>query len=597
MSLIDNKSAMNMITTRHVLKFVFRMVKPFPAGLTVMLFVAVLWAVDLSLRPYILKIILDRVSESPVESIFSALLFPAGMYFFMSFFVSTSYRVYGYFVEIKMTPQIRQKIAQTVFGKLIEQSHSFYQNNFSGSLANKMNDLTHSVPEIVISMETFLSHFFAVSIAIFTLWQVNSVFAWAMLVWSLSFIIVSILFANRLNTYADAWSEIGSRLTGRVVDVLSNIISVRLFSRTSQEKDLMNRGLEESVRAEQKMEWAYFWLFLLYGYSFVIYIGLTLYFLIKGRQEGILSVGDFALVLGINVAIVDFLWQLTKDFSYYSQMMGRATQALRTLSLPVEIKDQDDVSELKVTKGQIRFENVKFHYKGAVPLFENKTITIESGQKVGLVGYSGSGKTTFVNLILRLYDVTSGHIYIDGQDIQKVSQKSLRENIGMIPQDPSLFNRSIMENIRYGKIDATDKQVIEAAKKSHAHDFIKDLTEGYETHIGERGVKLSGGQRQRISIARALLKNAPILMLDEATSQLDTITERLIQDSLWDLMQGKTALVIAHRLSTLSHMDRILVFDKGKIKEDGTHEDLLKKNGLYKTLWDAQVGGFLPDQK
>ena len=212
-------------------------------------------------------------------------------------------------------------------------------------------------------------------------------------------------------------------------------------------------------------------------------------------------------------------------------------------------------------------------------------------------GYSGGGKSTFVNLILRLYDVTDGHVLIDDQDIRDVTQDSLRGNIAMIPQDPSLFHRSLLENIRYGRIEATDDAVIEAAKKAHANDFIRRLPQGYESLVGERGVKLSGGQRQRIAIARAILKNAPILILDEATSQLDSITEREIQDSLWELMQHKTTIVIAHRLSTLLHMDRIIVFDQGKIVEDGTHTELLNKKGLYKKLWDAQVGGFLQDKK
>jgi len=267
------------------------------------------------------------------------------------------------------------------------------------------------------------------------------------------------------------------------------------------------------------------------------------------------------------------------------------------LIVSLEIQDKPNAITLNCTQGQITFNQVKFHYKSTEPLFQNKSIEIQAGQKVGLVGYSGSGKSTFVNLILRLYDVTDGAILIDGQDIRDVTQDSLRENIAMIPQDPSLFHRSLMENIRYGRIDTTDEEVIEAAKKAHAHGFIEKLQQGYGSLVGERGVKLSGGQRQRIAIARAILKNAPILILDEATSQLDSVTENLIQESLWKLMQNKTTIVIAHRLSTLLHMDRILVFDKGKIVEDGTHSDLLARGGVYKNLWDAQVGGFLDDEK
>lgn len=281
----------------------------------------------------------------------------------------------------------------------------------------------------------------------------------------------------------------------------------------------------------------------------------------------------------------------------FSEFMGNITQGLNIVLTPLGIADVPSAKELHVIKGQIAFDKVSFHHKGSEPLFDNMSIIIEPGQKIGLVGYSGGGKTTFCNLILRLYDVTDGRIAIDGHDIRDVTQDSLRANIGMIPQDPSLFHRTLMDNIRYGKSDATDAEVITAAKSAHADEFIVKLPQGYDSLVGERGVKLSGGQRQRVAIVRAMLKNAPILILDEATSQLDSVTERDIQDSLWNLMQAKTAIVIAHRLSTLLHMDRILVFDGGKIVEDGMHDELLACAGLYKTLWDAQVGGFLPEAR
>ena len=272
------------------------------------------------------------------------------------------------------------------------------------------------------------------------------------------------------------------------------------------------------------------------------------------------------------------------------------TQGLKVVLDKPEFQDLPEAYELKVIRGAISFDRVLFHYKGITPLFHNKSVIIGAGQKVGLVGYSGSGKSTFVNLILRPYDVTEGSILIDGQDIRKCTQDSLRKNIAMIPQDPSLFHRTLIDNIRYGCENASDEEVVEAARRAHAHDFIAKLPQGYNSLVGERGVKLSGGQRQRIAIARAILKNAPILILDEATSALDSVVESDIQQSLWELMQGKTTIVIAHRLSTLLHMDRILVFEQGKIVEDGSHTQLLTKNGMYKTLWEAQVGGFLPDK-
>ncbi len=256
-----------------------------------------------------------------------------------------------------------------------------------------------------------------------------------------------------------------------------------------------------------------------------------------------------------------------------------------------------DAKPLVVTKGHIKFEQVTFYYKEDNSLFEQLDVEIQAGTKVGLVGASGSGKTTFVNLILRFFDVESGRILIDGQDIAQVTQDSLHEQIAMIPQDTSLFHRSLMENIRYGRLEATDQEVIEAAKRAHCHEFISSLPEGYHTLVGERGIKLSGGQRQRIAIARAMLKNAPILVLDEATSALDSVTEKYIQVALSSLMQGRTVIVIAHRLSTLAEMDRILVFDQGHIIEDGNHPTLLAKQGHYAKLWHMQAGGFLLEQE
>ena len=260
-----------------------------------------------------------------------------------------------------------------------------------------------------------------------------------------------------------------------------------------------------------------------------------------------------------------------------------------------DIVDEEHARPLKITEGRIEFKDVSFHYKEGAKLFQNKSIEIHPGEKVGLVGFSGSGKSTFVNLILRLFEVEEGEITIDNQNINRVTQGSLRENIALIPQDISLFHRSLMDNIRYGRTTATDAEVIEASQQAHCDEFICKLRDSYQSLVGERGVKLSGGQRQRIAIARAILKNARILILDEATSALDSVTEKYIQDALHYLMQGKTTIVIAHRLSTLSEMDRILVFDNGVIIEDGTHDQLIKLNGHYAKLWHMQAGGFLPE--
>jgi ATP-binding cassette subfamily B protein len=300
-------------------------------------------------------------------------------------------------------------------------------------------------------------------------------------------------------------------------------------------------------------------------------------------------------VLTINISLIQILWNFSHYIHDLAEVIGRVNQGLSIVLMPIQIKDTEYAEVLKVTDGEIIFDAVKFGYKNSDPLFDNLSIKIDPYQKVGLVGYSGSGKTTFVNLILRLYDINEGRILIDGQNIREVTQTSLRKAIGVIPQDPTLFHRSIKDNIGYSRPEASEEEIITAAKKAQAHQFIVQLPEGYDSLVGERGVKLSGGQRQRIAIARAFLKDPPILVLDEATSQLDSITEGLIQNSLLELFEGKTTLTVAHRLSTLMYMDRILVFDQGKIVEDGSHAQLLHFKGLYKAMWDAQVGGFLPE--
>ncbi|MGL9732947.1 MAG: ABC transporter ATP-binding protein [Wolbachia sp.] len=573
------------------------MLRPFPFHITIVLLTALVWAVDISFSPYLIKIIIDRASISDTDDLFRSIATPAISYVLILFLLECMNRLYNYFCEIKMIPNLRKNIIESSIAILLNQDNSHYQNNFSGSLANKVNDLTNYIPDIMqIMADRVMGHALALSIAIYFLWQININFALLMLIWSALFVLLSLLLARKITHLTDVWSELGSRITGKMVDVFSNIMSVRLFASKYQEKLALQATHNEAVKAEQKLQLLYTWIFTFYGLLFLIMQILNLYFLIKGKVQGSITTGDFAFVMTVNITIANFLWMITKDFSQFSKSWGKITQALRTITVIPEIQDQSDAVDLVIKKGEITFNQIHFYYKDREPIFENKSIIIKSGQKVGLAGYSGSGKSTFVNLILRLYDVKSGKISIDKQNIRNVTQDSLHRNIGIIPQDPSLFHRTLMENIRYGKADASDDEVIEATKRAHAHEFISKLPHGYESLIGERGVKLSGGQKQRIAIARAILKNAPILILDEATSQLDSITESNIQESLWKLMQGKTTIVIAHRLSTLLHMDRILVFDHGKIIEDGTHQELLDKNGMYKTLWDAQIGGFLPEE-
>ncbi len=580
-----------------VSKFIFHSIKPFRWWVLGQVLVAVIWAVDLSLRPYLLKVMIDRIAETSLSEAYDAIFNPALFYFSMSVVIFITFRFYD-FVWLHINPLLKRYVGLILMERMMRHAHHLYQENFSGSLGNKIKDAMSGIPDLVKTIiDGFFSHGLAFFIAMGAVWTVDIKFSIALCVWVTVFIGGSIFLSKTARQVSDEAASVRSTVVGALVDILSNMISVRLFTARKKERNHLGIILDEYVKADQKRDWFFLKMRAFQGGSFIIYQGIILFWLVQGFKNATVSPGGFALILTVNTAIINCLWPLSKDIGNLGELVGNITQGLRIALSPLEIDDKPGAKDLVVREGEIVFSQVHFCYRDAEALFENKSITLPPGQKVGLVGYSGGGKTTFVNLILRLFDVTGGHILIDGQDVREVTQDSLHANIGMIPQDPVLFHRSILENIRYGRLDATDAEVREAAKKAHADEFIRELPQGYHSLVGERGVKLSGGQRQRIAIARAILKNAPILLMDEATSQLDSVTERYIQEALWKLMQDKTTVVIAHRLSTLLHMDRILVFDRGKIVEDGPHKDLLALGGHYKTLWDTQVGGFLLDRK
>jgi len=581
--------------SNRMIRFLIVILKPFKFWIIGQLMVGVIWAVDLSLSPYILKIIIDKIPHLKNEETAQQLIVPVTLYLSMMLFIVIVSRFHD-FVWLKLNSPLKRHIGYALMKKMMGHSLVVFHNHFAGNLANKIKDVMSGIPDLLhVIIDQFFIHFLAIIIAIFAVWTINYKFSILLFVWIGIFTVGSVFFSKRAKKLCIQASEIRSCVIGQIVDILSNIISVHLFSNKKTESKALMTHLDNYVAADQKRDWWFLGMFSFQGLSFVIYQALGFVFLIEDFKNGFVTAGDFALLISVNVAIVNSSRSLSADILKFSELTGNITQGLFIALAPLDIKDKPNADTLKVSQGKVVFESVRFNYKNTVPLFQNKSVTIEGGQKVGLVGYSGGGKSTFVNLILRLYDVTDGRILIDGQDIRDVTQDSLRKNIAMIPQNPSLFHRDLMDNIRYGRLNATDKEVIKASKKAHVHEFISKLPQGYESPVGEQGLKLSGGQRQRIAIARSILKNAPILILDEATSQLDSVTESDIQDSLWKLMQNKTSIVIAHRLSTLLNMDRIIVFDQGKIVEDGTHTELLSKGGLYKTLWRAQVGGFLPD--
>jgi len=476
-------------------------------------------------------------------------------------------------------------------------SHEYYQNNFAGSLSTKISDVAKGSERI---FDFLVFKAFRVTLMLtFPILLVLSVNLWAGLIvgiWTASFLYLSVRFSRPIEKKAAIFAETRSTLIGKVVDAIGNISNVRLFARRSFEGQYLAKYSRKAFDASANLSWIELKVNYLKGICNSIGIGSLMLCLLYLYQIQILGLGDLMLVITVCMGITMETWMFSEEIGNYNDYKGTTQQALKILLVDHQLKDAADATQLVVTKGEIKFDKVTFKYRKNSNLFKNKTVTIKPGEKVGLVGYSGSGKSTFVNLITRFFDVDGGRILIDGQDISKVTQDSLRESISFIPQDPSLFHRTLMENIKYGKPSASEKEVIAAAKNAHAHEFILQTEKGYNSLVGERGIKLSGGQRQRIAIARAMLKASPILILDEATSSLDSVTENLIQESLAKLMSGKTTIVIAHRLSTLLEMDRILVFNQGQIIEDGTHTALLKKEGLYHHLWNSQVGGFLPDK-
>lgn len=585
----------NKTLPRTFFPFVWHFLKNFKFA--VVLFVALTLAAGLwgPFNNILIKRVIDLLPQTQPGDI-SPILLPAAL-IVINFIIFDNFTWRGIdYLNYRYEGIIKNHVIHTCYEHILGQSHQFFQDHLSGRLANQITTLANNI-EIILHRTSadFLRGASLVLMSFVASYWVNPIFFYILLVWMIFFSTISIWMSRRLVHLADKHAENESLVSGQIVDGLSNQSNIRIFSQTRFEITRINQFLKNLLTAFQRKEGYLILLYSLQGGMIAIMVGFSVFFLVNLHQHGLVSVGDFALILGLSMNLGHMIWYTMFRVDEFNQAYGKCKQSLSALMLTQQVQDSPDAKPLACTSGEIIFDNVHFQYENTNTLFKDKTVTIKAGQKVGLVGYSGSGKSTFVNLILRLYDISGGAILIDGQDISSVTQESLRQKIGLIPQDPSLFHRTLMDNIRYGDPSASDADVMQAAKQAHAHEFITQLPEGYDSLVGERGIKLSGGQRQRIAIARAFLKDAPILILDEATSQLDSVTENLIQESLTKLMQNKTAIVIAHRLSTLLHMDRILVFDNGSIIEDGNHNELLAKNGLYKKLWDAQIGGFLGD--
>lgn len=484
---------------------------------------------------------------------------------------------------------------------MLAQSLGFYQDEFAGRVSAKVMQTALSVREVVMTIVGMvvyvLVYFLSTGVILVSLdgWLLVPFIMWITL-----FGLTMKLLIPKLAKTAQRQADARSLMTGRITDAYSNITTVKLFSHGAREARYAKESMEEfmlTVHAQMRLAT------LLDTCTFAVNAFLTLSTAVVGVwlwHSGSVSAGAVAVAITMAFRINGLSQYIMWESAMLFENIGTVTDGMTTLSKPHTILDKPAALPLKVEHGAISFEHVDFSYESGKPLLNGFNLNINAGEKVGLIGRSGAGKSTIVNLLLRFYEPQSGAIKIDGQNVNDVTQESLRAQIGLVTQDTSLLHRSVRENIIYGRPNATDEEMFQAALKAEAADFIPQLSDakgrtGYDAHVGERGVKLSGGQRQRIAIARVMLKDAPILLLDEATSALDSEVEAAIQQSLDKMMDGKTVIAIAHRLSTIAAMDRLIVLDKGRIVEEGTHTQLLEKGGLYAKLWAHQSGGFLPE--
>lgn len=486
---------------------------------------------------------------------------------------------------------------------LLKQSLSFYQDEFAGRVATKVMQTALSVRETVtkiLNLAVYICVYFLSVIALVfsTDWRL----AMPLLLWLVAYVLILRVMLPKLKHVSQKQADARSIMTGRIVDSYTNIMTVKLFSHHQREEAYAKEGMDGFLQTVYpQMRLVTVLQALVWGINSILVFSisaLAIYLWVNGS----VSPGDIAIAVSLSLRLNGMSQWIMWEVSSLFENIGTVQDGIDTLAVPAQIQDVQNAKPLSVSGGAINFKNVKFSYQGKnntnIDVFEGLNIDIKPGQKIGLVGRSGAGKSTLVNLLLRFYDIQSGEIIVDGRSIAGVTQESLRANISMVTQDTSLMHRSVRDNIMYGRVEANEQAMINAAKQAQAHDFIQTLSDakgrtGYDAHVGERGVKLSGGQRQRIAIARVMLKDAPILILDEATSALDSEVEVAIQDGLTQIMQDKTVLAIAHRLSTIAQMDKLLVLDEGKIVEQGNHSELLALDGIYAKLWAHQTGGFI----
>ena len=548
----------------------------------------------------ILGQVVDWLSSSNPDTFFEdSSYYLIGMAIFMLVLIPLANALRSLIVNQTLMGNFPMTVRWLAHRYLLNQSYGFFQNEFSGRIATKVMQTALAVRDTVMKLlDVILFVVIYLMTALILVASADLRLCGPLIIWLFFYILIQRYFVPKMKKIAMAQADARSLMTGRIVDSYTNIVTLKLFSHNNRESEYVRDGMNEflntvhpQMRLVTKLNISLWTLNMALVFSTAA-LGIYLW------TNGDITPGAIAIVMSLAIRLTGMSHWILWEISSLFENIGTVQDGINTLSVPNVVSDKNDADTLIVSKGDIRFDQVSFKYNADEPVFENLQLSILAGEKIGVVGRSGAGKSSLVSLLLRFYDIQSGKITIDQQNINDFRQESLRANIAVVTQDTSLLHRSVRENIMFGRPEATEDEMIMAATKAEAHDFILSLRDsvgrrGYDAHVGERGVTLSGGQRQRIAIARVLLKDAPILILDEATSALDSEVEASIQKSLYQLMKGKTVIAIAHRLSTIAAMDRLIVFDQGAIIEEGTHQELLEMNGVYTKLWSHQSGGFL----